>query len=196
MDRRKKIGVILILAVLAAGCRSSSSLVAPSDETAEAGEVVKGANDDLKQIKVLFNENEGKRAELIAAMEAHDGAKVRKTADEVVQAINNGFAAGKSAMDKIDQARGMNINQDYAEYLGLKSDALGKQMEAFEEYRQAARKLRDSYHPDDKAARESVKADFEERNRKFQELMGQAREYSTKAKDLAKSVRDEELGVQ
>ena len=35
----------------------------------------------------------------------------------------------------------MNVNDDYKEYLRLKEMALAKQVEAFEQYRQAARAL-------------------------------------------------------
>jgi len=48
------------------------------DETAEAGKLVQEANADLKKIKVLYEENEGKRQELKQALESNNTAEVKK----------------------------------------------------------------------------------------------------------------------
>ncbi len=186
-----KLLIILILFVAAnvfTGCKSSGGLIGPSDETAEAAEVVKSANADLKQIKVLYEKNENKRQEIKDAMAADDAAAVRKLSDEVVYLINDGAALGKSALDKIDQARGMNVNEDYAEYLRLKWEALNKQLEAFEQYRQAARKLRDSYDPKNDQVRTAVATEFEQRSENYRKLMEKARDHSSQANELAKEV--------
>lgn len=179
----------VLLAVGLSTCKSSAGLVGPGDETAEAAAIIVEANKDLKTIKVVYKNNQGKREELINAMRADDVATVKKLSGEVVDAINEGAAAGKSALDKIDQARDLNINPDYAEYLRLKWDALNKQLEAFEEYRQAARKLRDNYDPKDMQARATVTADFESRSDNFQKLMEKARDFSSQANELAKDVQ-------
>ena len=110
----------------------------PADETDDAGRIVAEANVDLKKIKVLYDENEDKRQQLKTALEANNTAEVKKISDSVVQIINEGFNSGKDAVEKIQQAEDMKINDDYKEYLGLKESALLKQMEAFEQYRQAA----------------------------------------------------------
>lgn len=169
-------------------CKSSAGLIGPVDETAEAANIIMEANKDLKAIKVLYEKNEGKREELKKAMTADDAEAVRKIADDVVYIINDGAALGKSALDKIDKARELNVNEDYAEYLRLKWEALNKQLEAFEQYRQAARKLRDNYDPKNTQARDAVKADFETRSENFQKLMEKARDYSSQANELAKDV--------
>src|SRR6476619_4457113 len=133
------------------GCKRSSSggvdILGPGDETTEAGQLILEANAELKKIKVLYENNEGKREELKKAMEANDVAKVKKIADDVVYLINDGAESGKSAVEKIEKAQEMQINDDYREYLRLKEEALKRQMQAFEEYRQAARSLRDNYDP-------------------------------------------------
>lgn len=178
-----------LLVFSVAGCKSSSGLIGSADETAEAAALIVEANKDLKVIKVVYEKNEGKREQLIEAMRADNVAEVKKLSGEVVDAINDGTAAGKSALDKIDQARDLKVNEDYAEYLRLKWEALSKQLEAFEEYRQAARKLRDNYDPKDMQARAAVTADFESRSDKFQKLMEKARDFSSQANELAKDVQ-------
>ena len=183
-----RIALIFFVPVFALTCKSSGGLIGPSDETAEAGAIVQSANADLKQIKVLYEKNENKRQQIKDAMAADDAATVRKLADEVVYLINDGAALGKSALDKIDQARALNINEDYANYLRLKWEALNKQLEAFEEYRQAARKLRDSYDPKNTQIRDTVAADFKERSLNYQKLMEKARDNSSQANELAKEV--------
>lgn len=187
-SRRKKTILILILAFAIAACKSSAGLIGPADETAEAAEIVRSANADLKQIKVLYDKNEGKREEIRKAIEADDQATVRKLSQEVVDLINEGAMLGKTALDKIDQARALNINEDYAEYLSLKWEALNKQLQAFEEYRQAARKLRDSYDPKNTQVRAAVEADFKQRSENYQKLMEKARDHSSQANELAKEV--------
>lgn len=182
--------VILVCAAFLISCKSSGGIdvLGPSDETRQAGDIVFEANKELKEIKVLYEKNENKREDLKNAMSADDTAAVRKLSGEVVDIINDGAARAKGALDKIDRARELNVNEDYAEYLRLKWEALNKQLQAFEEYRQAARKLRDSYDPKNAQVREAVKTDFKERSEKFRELMEKSRDYSSQANELAKEV--------
>jgi hypothetical protein len=65
---------------------------------------------------------------------------------------------------------------------------LNKQLEAFEEYRQAARKLRDNYDPKNPQAKDAVEADFKRRSENFQKLMEKGRDHSSEANELAKEV--------
>jgi hypothetical protein len=186
---RKTILFLMLISGLGlAACKSSTGLIGPSDETEEAKNFVISANADLKKIKILYEDNENKREEIKQAMAAGDAATVRKLSDEVVYLINDGATLGKSALDKIDQARAMNINEDYAEYLRLKWEALNKQLEAFEQYRQAARKLRDNYDPKNTQVRDAVDAEFKERSENYQKLMEKARDHSSLANELAKEV--------
>lgn len=187
---RKAIFLAAMTALFAlAGCKSSSGLIGPSDETAEAAAIIVEANKDLRSIKVLYEKNENKREELKQAMAADDVAAVKKISEEIVDSINEGAASGKNALDKIDAARDLKINEDYAEYLRLKWEALNKQLEAFEEYRQAARKLRDNFDPNDAKIRETVIADFRQRNEEIQKLQEKARDFSSQANELAKEVQ-------
>jgi hypothetical protein len=92
----------------------------------------------------------------------------------------------KSAIEKIQRAQDMNVNEDYKEYLRLKEMALSKQVEAFEQYRQAARALRDNYDPKNEALRARVKTEFDDRSENYREQMEKARDYSSQANELAK----------
>lgn len=182
------IATMLICIAILAACKSSGGIdiLGPSDETAEAAAIVIEANKDLKEIKVLYEKHENKREELKKAMLADDTTAVKKISEDVVYIINDGAKSGKSALDKIDKAREMNINADYEEYLRLKSEALKKQLEAFEQYRQAARKLKDNYDPKDDQLRATVTQEFKERSENFQKLMEKSRDYSSQANELAK----------
>jgi hypothetical protein len=174
-----------------AACKSSGrsdsgGILGTSDETEEAAKLVASANEDLTKIKVLYKENEGKRENLKKAIEANDAAQVKKISDDVVYLINDGFDNAKSAIDKIEKAQEMDINDDYREYLRLKEESLKRELEAFENYRQAARTLRDNYDPRNAAQRDKVKSDFATRVENYRKTMEEARDYSSRANDLAK----------
>lgn len=180
--------MLVVCAAFLISCKSSGGIdiLGPSDDTAEAANIVIDANKDLKAIKVLYEKHENKREELKQAMSADDEKAVRKISDDVVYIINDGAKFGTSALDKIQQARDMNINADYQEYLRLKSEALKKQLEAFEQYRQAARMLRDNYDPKNTELHDKVKADFKDRSENFRKIMEKARDFSSEANELAK----------
>lgn len=177
---------------LALTLASSCGLFGPKDETAAAAKLIQEANQDLTKIKELYNENEGdlekegKRSLLKKALEANDAEQVKKISDDVNYIIVDGMNYARSAIEKIQQAQDMEINSDYKEYLRLKETALQKQVDAFEQYRQAARALRDNYDPKNEALRARVKNEFDERSDKYRELMEQARDHSSQANELAK----------
>ena len=120
-------------------------------------------------------------------MEANDAEKAKKIADDVVYLINDGMAFGESAVGKIQKAQEMQINDDYREYLRLKEDALKRQLEAFENYRQAARTLRTKYDPKNAAMRDAVKEEFKTRNENYRKMMEEARDFSNRANEIAKA---------
>jgi hypothetical protein len=186
-QRASRLCALLSVFVLLSSCTSSGGgLLGPPDETAEAGNLVSEANKDLTKIKVLYKENEGKRLEIKNALEANDAAEVKRIATDVVQIINQGRNSGFEAVDKIREAQDMQINADYKEYLSLKEEALKLQLEAFENYRQAAITLRDNYDPNNAELRDKVKADFTERTEKYREIMERARSSSSQANELYK----------
>ncbi|MBA2737964.1 MAG: hypothetical protein H0U50_14395 [Pyrinomonadaceae bacterium] len=165
------------------------AILGPSDETPEAAQIVAEANKDLTKIKVLFKENEGKREELKKAMEENNTENVRKLSNEVVQLINDGTASGKNAIEKIQKAQEMEINEEYREYLRLKEESLTRELEAFANYHQAARALRDNYDPKNKVLREKIKEEFKNRSENYRIIMEKARDYSKRANELAKEAQ-------
>jgi len=194
----KLIKILLISTLAISGCKSSGRTESPSifssDETAEAVQIVASANDDLTKIKVLYKDNENKREDLKKAMEADNAEQVKKIADEVVYLINDGFDNAKSAIDKIEKAQEMQVNDDYREYLRLKEESLKRELEAFENYRQAARTLRDNYDPKNGAMRDKVKEDFKNRVENYRKLMEEARDFSNQANELAKDALRKQQG--
>jgi hypothetical protein len=156
------------------------------DETADAGEMVREANNVLKEIKQRFKDNEPRLEELETALKEKNSDKVRAISEEFITQINIGTEAGEEAINKIRLAQDKNINEDYREYLLLKTQALEKYVEAFEERRQAAILLRDGYDPKNAAKRDQVVAAFKQREEKFKEIMEEARKSSEEANELAK----------
>lgn len=171
-------------------CKSSGGIeiLGSADETADAAKLVLEANQDLTSIKRLYKENENKREDLKKAMLADNAPAVKKISDEIVYLINDGAVLAKRAVDKLEQARDMEINDDYEKYLRLKTDALKKQLEAFENYRQAAIALRNNYDPKNAQLKEKVNIEFKERSEKYQKITEKARENSAEANELAKEV--------
>lgn len=196
-DVLAKFVLISLLAMTA--CKSSGHTDAPtsifsSDETADAAKIVASANEDLTKIKVLYKDNEDKREDLKKAMETDNAEQVKKIADQVVYLINDGFDSAQSAIDKIEKAQEMQVNDDYREYLRLKEESLKHELDAFENYRQAARTLRDNYDPKNAAQRDKVKEDFKTRVENYRKLMEQARDYSNQANELAKDALRKQQG--
>ncbi len=182
--------IAISFSLIAGSCKSSGGggVFGPTDDTQEAVKLVDSANEDLTKIKVLYDENEGKRQELKSAMEKNDAAAAKKIADDVVYLINDGASNGNDAVTKIQKAQEMNINDDYREYLRLKEESLKLQLEAFEQYRMAARTLRDNYDPKNNTLREKVKEEFKTRSENYRTIMEKARDYSSRANELYKSV--------
>jgi hypothetical protein len=183
--------ICLSLLLLFSSCQKSNQsesydILNFSDETTAAAEQVADANEDLNKIKVIYKRNESKRDELKEAMKQNDAENVEKIANDVVYIFNDGMKLAEDAIEKIEKAEAMNTNADFKEYLNLKVESLRKQLEAFDNYREAARTLREGYDPKDDAQREKVKAIFAEKDANFQKKMEEARDLSNQANILAK----------
>lgn len=194
------IALTVFLAAMLGACSGESGVFGPRDETAEAAALVQEANQDLRKIKEIYDENEGdgenpgKREQLKKALEANDAEQVRKISDDVVYLIGDGMDYAKTAVEKIQRAQDMNVNDDYKEYLRFKELALSKQVEAFEQYRQAAKALRDNYDPKNEALRTKVKSEFDQRSDNYRTIMEKARDYSSQANELAKDAIRKQAG--
>lgn len=188
----KTLPLVILLPLLCAcsGSNDSSSglSIFSSDQTEEAFNTVYEANDQLKQIKKLFKENEGRQEDLKKALGNKDAVKVREIADELVYQINAGTKLGNEAIGKIEKVQDMNVNDDFKSYLSLKAESLRKYVEAFEERRKLAILLRDSYDPKDAKQRDRVVAEFKRGDEVFKRIMEEAKQSSEKANALRKEV--------
>ncbi len=181
--------VCLVACILISSCKNDSAksdILNFSDDTTNAAQLVSDANGELNKIKIIYKDNEIKRENLKEAMKSNNVEDVKKISDELVYLINDGMRFGQNAIDKISSAKDMQINPDFKEYLRLKEESLQKQMDAFENYRQAAIFLRDGYDPKDEKQRENVKSKFVLFDENFHKTMETAQEYSKQANKLAK----------
>lgn len=177
----------LILAVTLAACGGKpNESIFSRDETAEAANFVDSANRKLKLIKKRFKDNEPRYDDLKAALKSKDEAKVRAISNEFVDQISAGTQEGNEAIDLLKQARDMNVNADFRQYLDLKIASLEKYVEAFEQRRQAAQLLAEGYDPKDASKRDRVIAEFKQKEEKFNEIIEEGRQSSQDANDLAK----------
>jgi len=184
--------ITLIFLLLFTSCRRSDSprsgglSVLSSDQTAEAVAKIEEANNDLKKIKKIYKESEEHVAGLKTAIENKEVDKVKKSAGELVIQINEGMNVGTNVISKIQEAREMNINETYKNYLDLKEQALTKQLEAFQIRFEQVKYLRDEFQVSNTQEIEKAKAVLKERDESFKKKMEAAREYSRDANLLAK----------
>jgi len=186
----KILPVIFSLLLLSAcpGEDDSSTGMFSFDQTQEAFDKVSEANDQLKQIKKLFKENENRQEDLKTALENKDAVKVKEIAEELVYQINTGTKLGDEAIEKIEKVQDMNVNADFKNYLNLKTESLRKYSEAFEERRKLAMLLHDTYDPKDAKQRDRVVVEFKKGDENFKRIMEEAKRSSEKANALAKEV--------
>ncbi|MCW5961772.1 MAG: hypothetical protein KIS76_16545 [Pyrinomonadaceae bacterium] len=177
---------VFLLSVAACSRSEDSSIFALSDDTNEAVKLVDSANQDLKDIKKLYKANENRVEDLKIAMKEKKVEEAKKIANDAVYAINDGMALGIKAVEKIEKAKNLNINNNFKDYLDLKEKSLRKLMEAFELRRQIALALRNGYDPENVEQRDVVMAEFKEKDEQFKKLEKEAQEASRKANQLAK----------
>jgi hypothetical protein len=93
---------------------------------------------------------------------------------------------GEEAVEKLERASRMNVNEDFKSYLTLKADSLKKYAEAFEERRQLAILLRDRYDPKNADQRDFVLEEFKRKEENFKRIIKEAQAISDRANTLAK----------
>lgn len=157
-----------------------------SDDTEKAIVLIQEANDELKRIKILYNENETALKGLREASKNQDISRIKEISNGLVYVINDGFIFADSAKSKIDEAQQLNINPQFKDYLGLKEDSLDLQIEAFKFLHEAARLLRDSAGSQNKEEMEKAKIVFKEKDDNFKKKMEEAALKSQQADELAK----------
>jgi hypothetical protein len=196
--RVRLILIFLTFTCLIASCNNgetdsdnSSVFNFSSDDTETAIVLIQEANDELKRIKILYNENETALKELREASKNQDIARIRQISNELVYVINDGFIFAGSAKSKIDEAQQLNINPQFKDYLGLKEDSLDLQIEAFKFLHEAARIMRDSAGSQNKEEIEKARLTFKEKDDNFKKKMEEAAQKSLQADELAKNALKE-----
>lgn len=185
---------LLSTAFLSSACTTNSyeELIFDDDVT-EAANLVAEANEYLNKIKIIYNQNKAKKEELKEAIKGRNKEDVQNIANELVISIDEGMSYGNKAIEKIRDAQGKKINDDFKAYLNLKQVSLQQQMDAFENYRKAAFYLLNNYDPTDDNQRKKVETKFTELDADFQKNMDSARELSKEANDLAKKSAKKQL---
>lgn len=196
--RVRLILILLIYICFIASCKKvetgddNSSIVSFStDDTEKAIALIQEANDELRRIKILYNENESDLKNLREAAKNQDVAKIKQIANDLVYVINDGFIFADSAKSKIDDAQQLNINSQFKDYLGLKEDSLDLQIEAFKSLHEAARLMRDGAGSQNKEEIELAKLSFKEKDDTFKKKMEEAKQKSVQADELAKNAMQE-----
>ncbi len=179
---------LVLLASLALACGALKNL--GGNSLAEANKMVQEANDELKAVDRIAEDNEEKVDALDREDKAGNSAEVKKLLDDLIKAIDDGLKHGETAADKLDKASKMNVDDKYKEYLSLKSQSLRKQVEAFKERKEAAKIMRDNYDNTDKTAMQKAKDDFKKKNSNYKKLLGEAKDLSRKADDVARQNPD------
>jgi vacuolar-type H+-ATPase subunit I/STV1 len=179
---------LLVIFALVLGACSSTEEPGSSffDQTQEAANLVGEANAQLRQIKQLFQKNAGWLEELKTAMNNKDEKKVKDISKELVYQINDGTKLGEEAIEKIERASQMNVNEDFKNYLSLKAQSLRKYADAFEERRNLARLLSERYDPKNAEQRDFVLEEFKRKEESFKRIIKEAQEVSERANELAK----------
>jgi hypothetical protein len=179
---------LILSATLFGGCQKNGGSaqsggldILSSDETPQAAAIVSDANGDLKKIRAIYKENEGRIEEIKTAMTNKESDKVQKIANDLVFQINDGISLGESAISKIEKAEELNINDTFREYLDMKRESLRKQLDAFEFRRQAAQIMSKDYVGKNPQEFEKVKDLFKEKEAGFQKLWDEGREQSQDA---------------
>ncbi|MGI8544572.1 MAG: hypothetical protein ACR2MD_14015 [Aridibacter sp.] len=164
----------------------SGGLLGSSDDTTEAIQLIKDANNNLKRIKILYTENNQRFNEFKKVLENKDIEKVKQLANDLQYAINDGYVLAESAKGNITKAQELNINEKFKEYLQLKEASLDMQIRAFDFRRQSAKLFRDKFGTDDTIQLKTAQETFRQNEEKFAKFMKDAEELSKQADKLAK----------
>lgn len=182
--------VLLLLTCFALACNRANSgdgwdPFGLTDETEKVVELVKKANEDLREIRKIQRANNGKLEELQQAMSARDTPAAQKILDELIVALGDGIALAETANAKISDATEKKTNDKFNEYLRLKDQALSKQIDAFKFRLQVAKDLREKFGATNADESEKAKAEFVRQEENFQKLWEAAEDLNDRATKLA-----------
>lgn len=146
---------------LLSACKTNSYEILEFDNhITEAANLVAEANEDLNKIKIIYNQNKIKKTELTEAIKGKNKEDVQIIANDLVIVIDEGMSYGNKAIEKIRDAQGKEINEDFKAYLSLKQLSLQQQMDAFENYRRTASYLINNYDPENDSQRKKVETNL------------------------------------
>ena len=186
---------VLLIFLAAISCGGDVEVLpdVAGDDTDEAIKLVADANKNyLRQIKKLYKENEGKVEDIKIAMQKQDVLKVRKIAQEAVVAIDEGIELGNSAIEKIEEAQELDINDNFREYLSLKEESLRKLVEGFRIRRELAKSFSQEFILSDAEKISKARAAMIEKEKEFHKIIKEGQEKSREANALAKKLYQED----
>jgi superfamily I DNA/RNA helicase len=185
--------LLIIISLGITGCNlfgddseNGGGLLGPSNDNEKAVQLVDDANDNLQRIKRLYQQNNQKFEEFKKALGDKDIEKVKKLADELQYAINDGYVLAENAKEHISKAHALNINDSYKEYLQLKESSLDMQIKAFDFRRQSAKLFRDKFGTENELDMKTAAETFKQNEEKFAKYMKDAEEFSKQADAVAK----------
>jgi vacuolar-type H+-ATPase subunit I/STV1 len=175
---------LLLLASFALGCSALTNLGKGSSE--EANKLVQSAADDLEEIDKIDQEASDKQDQLNQAQKDKNVDEVKRIIGELIGDIDRGLERGNSAVDKIDRASKLTTNDKRKEFLTLKAQAFGKDIDAFKSLREAAVIARDNYTanglPEDK------RKEYVSKVNAYKKMRQEARDIHRKADDIARQI--------
>ncbi len=178
--------LIILLFLTLTGCNlfSESSLL--EDDTDKAIKLVNDANTNLRSIRRLYVENNKKFTEFKQALQNKEVEKVKKLANDLQYAINDGYVLAENAKEKIAKAQELEINPEFREYLQLKESSLDLQIKAFEYRRQSAKLFRDEFGTENELELKTASEKFQQNEKEFAKYMKDAEEMGKQADKMAK----------
>ena len=166
----------------------SGSIFNFAGDTDKAVGLVNTANDELREVRKIFQDSKDKTNALYDAVSKKDVKRVKELCESLKQTINDGLQHGNNAVEKLEAAQKLKLNSNFADYLDLKEQAINKQIEAFKVRLETARLLRDQIDANPKNfSVQKVSAELKEKEIKFTDVFNAASDLHQKANALYKA---------
>ncbi len=163
-----------------------------ADDTEKAIELIGEANQNLRSIRVLYNNNDSKVDELKEALDSQDIEKVKTLTEDLSRIITDGYVLAESALEKIEKTQELDIHTDWKDYLRLKQESIEMQIKAFNYRRDSARLFKEKFGGKDKLQMVQAKQTFLKNEENYAKNMAEAKKKNVEADELAKESRQKE----
>lgn len=163
---------------------TESSILDFTSDTQKAVNLVEQANTELLQVRKVFQASQDEQAGLYEAVSSKDIKRIKELCEKLKQSINDGLQHAENALSKIEAAQNLKINDDFKDYLDLKTQALKKQIEAFKIRHELARLLRDQLDVSPNTPIQKITAQLKEKEVKFTDTFSLASDFHDKANEL------------